>query len=92
MRAKRQVVEGVISLIKLFNAGIQEGETLRVEGYGMPKLMSDGRGDLFVRIHIDIPKLGFFDKFFGDGKRIKQLLEELDKLLPEPERIKEKQT
>jgi len=73
-------------------AGIQEGETIRVEGYGMPKLMSDGRGDLFVRIHIDIPKLGFFDKFFGDGKRIKQLLEELDKLLPEPERIKEKQT
>ncbi|MCX8164874.1 MAG: molecular chaperone DnaJ, partial [Aquificaceae bacterium] len=69
-------------------AGVQEGDTIRMEGYGMPKLMSDGRGDLFARVHIDIPKLGFVDKLFGDGRRIRQLLEELDKLLPEPERIR----
>ncbi|MFN3947183.1 MAG: molecular chaperone DnaJ [Aquificaceae bacterium] len=68
-------------------AGTKEGDTIRVEGYGMPKLMAEGRGDLFVKVHIDIPKLGFFDKLFGDGKRIKEILQELDKLLPEPERI-----
>ena len=68
--------------------GTKEGDTIRIEGYGMPKLMSEGRGDLFVRVHIEIPKLGFMDKLFGDGKRIKQLLEELDKLLPTPERIR----
>ncbi|MFN3598216.1 MAG: molecular chaperone DnaJ [Aquificaceae bacterium] len=68
-------------------AGIKEGNTIRVEGYGMPKLMAEGRGDLFVRVHMDIPKLSFFDKLFGDGKRIKEILQELDKLLPEPERI-----
>ncbi|MEJ7620849.1 MAG: molecular chaperone DnaJ [Aquificaceae bacterium] len=72
--------------------GVKEGDTIRVEGHGMPKLMSEGRGDLFVRVHIDVPKLGFMDKLFGDGRRIKQLLEELDKLLPEPERIRERQT
>lgn len=68
--------------------GTKEGDTIRIEGYGMPKLMSEGRGDLFVRVHIEIPKLGFLDKFFGDGKKIKQLLEELDSLLPAPERIR----
>lgn len=67
--------------------GTREGEAIRVEGYGMPKLMAEGRGDLFVRVHVDIPKLGFFDKLFGDGKRIKEILQELDRLLPEPERI-----
>ncbi|RME13555.1 MAG: molecular chaperone DnaJ, partial [Aquificota bacterium] len=72
-------------------AGVREGDTIRVEGYGMPRLMSEGRGDLFVRVHIDVPKLGFMDKLFGDGKKIKQLLEELDRLLPEPERIRERQ-
>lgn len=71
--------------------GTKEGDTIRVEGYGMPKLMLEGRGDLFVRVHIDVPKLGFLDRLFGDGKRIKELLEELDRLLPEPQRIREKQ-
>ncbi len=73
-------------------AGVQPGETIRLEGYGMPKLMSEGKGDLFVRINIEVPKLGFMDKIFGDGKRIKQLLEELDKLIPEPKRIRERRT
>ncbi|MCS6876572.1 MAG: molecular chaperone DnaJ [Aquificaceae bacterium] len=72
-------------------AGVRDGETVRVEGYGMPKLMADTRGDLFVRVHIDVPKLGIKDRIFGDGKRIRQLIEELDKLLPEPKRITERQ-
>ncbi|MFN7065219.1 MAG: molecular chaperone DnaJ [Aquificaceae bacterium] len=72
--------------------GAKEGDTIRVEGYGMPKLMAEGKGDLFVRLHIDVPKLGFFDKLFGDGKRIKELLQELHELLPEPERIGRKGT
>ncbi|MEN3027880.1 MAG: molecular chaperone DnaJ [Aquificaceae bacterium] len=72
-------------------AGVKEGDTVRVEGQGMPKLRSEEKGDLFVRVHIEVPKLGFMDKLFGDGRRIKQLLEELDKLLPEPERIRERQ-
>ncbi|MDW8095912.1 MAG: molecular chaperone DnaJ, partial [Aquificaceae bacterium] len=72
-------------------AGVRDGETVRVEGYGMPKLMADTRGDLFVRVHIDVPKLGIRDRILGDGKRIRQLIEELDKLLPEPKRITERQ-
>ncbi|MCS6957927.1 MAG: molecular chaperone DnaJ [Aquificaceae bacterium] len=73
-------------------AGVQNGDTIRVEGKGMPKLMTEGRGDLFIRVHIDVPKLGFMDKVFGDGRKIKQLLEDLDRLLPEPKRIRERQT
>lgn len=70
--------------------GIKEGELIRVGEFGMPKLTGGGRGDFFVRVHIDVPKLGFMDKFFGDVKRIKQLLEELNTLLPEPNRIQER--
>jgi molecular chaperone DnaJ len=72
-------------------AGVKEGDTVRVEGKGMPKLRGGGFGDLFLRIHIDIPKLSFWEKHFGDGKKIKQLLEELDKLLPEPTRLRVRQ-
>lgn len=73
-------------------SAVKDGDTIRVEGYGMPKLMSEGKGDLFVRVHIDVPKIGFMDKLFGDGRKIKQLLEELNNLLPEPQRIRERQT
>ncbi|WP_448587859.1 molecular chaperone DnaJ [Thermocrinis sp.] len=72
-------------------SGTKDGDTVRVEGRGMPRLRGSGFGDLILRIHIDIPKLGFVDKVFGDGRRIKQLLEELDRLLPEPQRIKTRQ-
>lgn len=70
--------------------GTKDGDLIRVEGYGMPKLMGDGKGDLFVRVNIDVPKVGLMDKLFGDGKRILRLLEELNSLLPEPERIRKK--
>lgn len=72
-------------------AGVKEGDTVRVEGKGMPRLRGGGFGDLFLRVHIDIPKLGFWEKHFGDGKKVKQLLEELDKLLPEPTRLRVRQ-
>lgn len=71
--------------------GTKEGDIIQVPGQGMPKLRGNSRGDLFVRVHIDVPKLSFMDKVFGNGKKIKQMLEELDKLLPEPSRIKEKE-
>ena len=71
--------------------GTKEGDTVKVEGKGMPRLRGSGFGDLILRIHIDVPKLGLMDKFFGDGRRLKQLLEELDKLLPEPQRIRTRQ-
>ncbi|SHK28788.1 molecular chaperone DnaJ [Thermocrinis minervae] len=67
--------------------GIKEGGTVRVPGKGMPKLRGSGYGDLIVRVHIDIPKISFLSKIFGDGSKIEKLLKELDKLLPEPERI-----
>ena len=73
-------------------AGVKEGDTVRVEGKGMPRLRGGGFGDLFLKIHIDIPKLGFWEKHFGDGRRLKQLLEELDRLLPEPQRIRARQS
>ncbi len=70
--------------------GSKEGSLIRLEGYGMPKLRGYGRGDLFVRVHVDVPKIGFMDKVFGDGRKVKKLLEELNELLPEPARIVER--
>ncbi len=70
--------------------GSKEGDLIRIEGYGMPKLRGYGRGDLFVRVHIEIPKLGFMNKILGDGRKITKLLEELNELLPEPKRVVER--
>ena len=67
--------------------GTKEGTTVRVEGRGMPRLRGGGRGDMVVRFHIDVPSFGFLAKITGKEKRIKQLLEELQKELPKPERI-----
>lgn len=72
--------------------GTKEGDIIRVSDQGMPKLRGNSKGDLFVRVHIDVPKLGLMEKMFGNGKRIKHILEELDKLLPEPSRVKERET
>ncbi|MFN3813957.1 MAG: molecular chaperone DnaJ, partial [Aquificaceae bacterium] len=60
-------------------------------GKGMPKLRGGSMGDLFIRVNIDVPKVGFMDKVFGDGKKVLELLGELDKLLPEPKRVKERE-
>jgi len=50
-------------------AGVQYGQLLRLKGKGMPELDRHGRGDLFVRLMIRIPK--------KPGKREKQLYRDL---------------
>jgi len=37
-------------------AGIQGGSKLRLKGYGLPGGSNTGRGDLFVKVGVDIPK------------------------------------
>jgi len=37
-------------------AGVQHGAMLRVRGQGMPKLHGKGRGDLLVRVKVEVPK------------------------------------
>ncbi|MCS7083740.1 MAG: molecular chaperone DnaJ [Aquificaceae bacterium] len=68
--------------------GTQEGDTIKLEGKGMPKLDGAGRGDLIVRVHVSVPKFGLMDKLSGDAGKAKKLLEELNALLPQPERVR----
>lgn len=49
--------------------GCQNDQTIRVKGYGMPRLKSDVRGDMFVHISVVIPK--------KISKRQRELLEQL---------------
>ncbi len=70
--------------------GTKHGDLVKVEGYGMPSLRGRGRGNLYVRVNIEVPKIGMIDKVFKDGKRIEKLLKELNDLLPQPQRIKER--
>lgn len=37
-------------------AGVQSGQTLRLQGKGMPKLKGSGSGDLLARVMITVPK------------------------------------
>ncbi len=48
-------VDGERLTIKI-PAGVQHGAMLRVRGQGMPKLHGKGRGDLLVRVKIEVPK------------------------------------
>ncbi len=68
--------------------GVREGETVRVVGKGMPKLRGYGRGDLLLRIHIDVPKISALSKIFGNGKKLEEALKELQEILPKPQRIR----
>ncbi len=70
--------------------GTKHGDLVRVPGEGMPKLRGSGRGDLVVRVNIDVPKVGILSRIVGDGKRIEKILKELQEVLPKPERIKER--
>ena len=56
----------------------------------MPRLRGSGRGNLYVRANIDVPRIGTLDRVFKDGKKIEKLLKELQEVLPEPERIRER--
>lgn len=50
-------------------AGSQAGDVVRVKGYGMPKVKSKSRGDMYVHLDVAIPK--------KLGKKEKKLLEQL---------------
>lgn len=52
--------------------GTQVNQLLRLRGQGMPSLNGSGRGDLIVRVVIDVPK--------GASKRMEELLREYEKL------------
>ena len=56
--------------------GTQSGQVLRVRGRGMPRLASDGRGDLYVTIVVDIPR--------GLDVRTQEMVRDLGRLLPGP--------
>ncbi len=64
--------QGITNLNLKIPAGTQFGTDFRVRGKGIPRLNGRGRGDLYVRILVEIPK-----KLNRDEKRI---LEELEKL------------
>lgn len=49
--------------------GTQNGQVVRVKGYGMPRLRSESRGDMYVHAEVIIPK--------KLSKRERELLEEL---------------
>ena len=49
--------------------GCQNEQVVRVKGFGMPRLKSDARGDLFAHIAVEVPK--------KLSKRERELLEEL---------------
>ena len=71
-------------------SGTRHGDLIKVKGEGMPRLRGGGRGDMFVRVNIDVPKIGMVDKVFKDGKKVEKLLKDLNEVLPKPERIKER--
>jgi molecular chaperone DnaJ len=56
-------------------AGVQPGTSLRVRDKGMPRLQGRGRGDLMVRINVEVPR--------HLTARQKELLEEFHKTLRE---------
>ncbi len=68
--------------------GTKHGDLIEVKGEGMPRLKGSGRGSLFVRVNIDVPKVGLLEKVMGDGRKIESLLRELQEVLPKPERLK----
>jgi len=56
-------------------AGSSSGRTLRLGGLGMPRLRGDGKGDLFVKLRVTVPK------HLTDEER--SLVERLRQLRPE---------
>lgn len=50
-----KTLEGETAALKI-PAGTQVGAVLRIQGKGLPRMNSSARGDLFVRIRMDVPK------------------------------------
>jgi len=55
-------------------SGAQNGTVFKLRGKGLPKLNGWGRGDLFVKMNVEIPR--------NLNSRQKKLLEDLDRELP----------
>jgi len=52
-----KAIDGTEIIVKV-PSGVQVGNSLRVQGKGMPIVNSNGKfGDLYVEVHIDIPRL-----------------------------------
>jgi molecular chaperone DnaJ len=59
--------------------GTPSGQVFRLRGHGLAKLSGEGVGDLYVKIHIEVPG--------GLDARIHELVRELERLIPlEPRR------
>ncbi len=56
--------------------GTQAGQVFRIRGRGMSRLASEGRGDLYVTIVVDIPR--------GLDARTQEMVRDLGRLLPAP--------
>ena len=49
--------------------GCQNNQVVRTKGHGMPKFKSEGRGDLFTHVNVEVPK--------KLSKREREILEDL---------------
>ncbi len=62
-------------------AGTQNGDAFTLKGRGMPDPRRRGRGDLFVQVHIDVPKT-----LTPDHEAVLRQLAELEKTHVSPKR------
>ena len=54
---KKIVVDGILGSVKVeIPKGSQPGDAIRVAGEGMPRLGTRSRGDLWVRVDIEVPR------------------------------------
>jgi molecular chaperone DnaJ len=54
---KKIVVDGILGAVKVeIPKGSQPGDAIRVAGEGMPRLGTRSRGDLWVRVDIEVPR------------------------------------
>jgi DnaJ-class molecular chaperone len=54
--------------------GTPAGEVFRLRNQGLPKLVGEGRGDLYVTIRVEVPR--------GLDARTDELVRELERLIP----------
>ena len=72
VRAPVITLEGMAEVV--VPPGTQSGQVLRLRGRGLPRLSGDGRGDLYVTVHVAIPR--------GIDARTQELFREIGRLLP----------
>jgi molecular chaperone DnaJ len=71
-RIRVRGVDGVVDLT--VPPGTQSGQTFRLRGKGVRRLMGDGRGDLYVTARVEIPR--------DVDPRTQEMFRELGRLLP----------